>query len=159
LLAPLGVQGGDQVAAVIHRELGVGIQHLMDVAIVGLLIFAFDGIDGDTIVFHERSRHIILRGEWVRGAQGNLRAARLERAHQIGSLGGYMETRRDTDAAQRLLLLKSLADEAQHRHLVLCPFDAQGALLRQTQVLHIITHRRFLQGDCTLKRHLGDIVD
>ena len=75
----------------------------------------------------EGGSHIILRAEWVAGADSCLGAAVLKREQQVGSLCGYMQTGCDTQARQRLLLGEALLYLSQHGHLARCPVDAADA--------------------------------
>ena len=40
-----------------------------DMTVIGFIVFALDGEDGDTVMLDQRGGHIVLRAERVRGAQ------------------------------------------------------------------------------------------
>ena len=94
LVGALPVQAGHQVAAVVHGHLRVGVEDGVDVAEVGLGVLALDGVDGDALVQGQRGGHVVLGGQRVRGAGDDGGAARLERAEQVGGLGGDVQARR-----------------------------------------------------------------
>jgi hypothetical protein len=73
--------------------------------------------------------------------EDNVRAARLERAHQVRRLGGHVEARGHAVAGQRLLALEALADRGQHRHLPVGPLDPSLPLGREPEVLHVVLDR------------------
>ena len=82
----------NQVGAVIHRDMRFEIERLVDMLVIGLVVFAVDGKDGDAVIFHQRSRDIILRGKRIGRAQYGIGAAGLEGDHQVGGLGRHMQT-------------------------------------------------------------------
>ena len=71
-------------------------------------------------------------------ASDDLRAAGLERAHQVGRLGRDVEAGADAQAVERPLALEALADEAQDGHLALRPFDATDALGGEAEVGDVV---------------------
>ena len=70
--------------------------------------------------------------------EDDLRAAGLERAHQVGRLGRDVEARADAQAGERPLALEALADQAQDGHLALGPLDAADALGGEAEVGHVV---------------------
>ncbi len=104
-----GVQLGDQVRAVIHGDVGVGVQCGVQMAVVGLAVLALDGKGRDTVNLHQSRRHVILGGEGVGGAGVNVGAARLQGGQQVGGLGGDVQAGRQPDALQGLFLLEASA--------------------------------------------------
>jgi len=88
------VETGDQVAAVVHRQLRMTIEHRVDVVVVALVVLALDREDRDGLIVYEGSGHVILveRGfdaqrEHRRpaGAQG-LQEIRRSRSSRAGRL-------------------------------------------------------------------------
>ena len=67
-LAALFVEGGDEVRAVIHRDLRLVSEGGVDVLVVGGVVFAADGVYGDAVHSDERSGCIVLSGERIAGA-------------------------------------------------------------------------------------------
>ena len=49
-VAALFVQGADQVGAVVHGHVRLVVEGGVDVLVVGLVVFALDGEDGDFVV-------------------------------------------------------------------------------------------------------------
>ena len=74
--------------------------------------------------------------------QDDVRAAGLERAHQVGGLGGHVQAGGDAVAGERLLPLEALADRLQDRHLPVGPLDPPDALRRQGKIFHVVSLRR-----------------
>ena len=93
---------------------------------------------GDPVLGDERGRDVVLGRQRVRGREHDLRAAGLERAHQVGRLGRDVEARPDAQAVERPLALEPLADEAQDGHLALGPLDAADALGGEAEVGDVV---------------------
>ena len=127
----LGVQRGDEVCAVVHRDVGTEVEGGVDVRVVGGVVFAFDGESGDAVFADQRRRHVVLRAEGIAGADGGLSAAVLQREQQVGGFGGNMQACGDAKAGERLVFGEALAYLAQHRHFALRPMYAADALGRQ----------------------------
>jgi hypothetical protein len=51
-----------------------------------------------------------------------------------------MQAGGDTNSGQWLLFLKPLADQAEHRHFLLSPFDPALTCVGQTQVLYVMLY-------------------
>ena len=134
LLRALRVEDGHEIGAVIHRELGLGVQRRVDVLVVGVGVLALDRERRNPIPVRERRGHVVLRGERVRGAERHVGAARLEREHEVGGLGRHVEARRHAPALQRKLLLEPRLHLAENRHLALRPFDSIDALVGELGV-------------------------
>ena len=139
LLAPVRVQDADHVGAVVHRDLRLVVDRGLDVLVVGVVVLALDGEDGDVVLVDERSGDVVLRGQRVRRAQHDVRAAGLQRAGEVGGLGGDVQAGGDAVARQRLLGLEALADRGEHRHLPVGPRDPPHAFGGERQVLHVVT--------------------
>ena len=135
----LGVGHCHQVAAVVHGEVGFGVERGVDVGVVAVAVLAPDGIDHNPVVVHQRSSVVILGAERVGGTQHHFGAAIAQRGHQIGSLGGDVQAGGDARALERLFFQKALPDEVEHRHLLRGPLDANLAALSQSCVLNIRT--------------------
>jgi len=142
-----GVEEGDQVAAVVHGDLGMGVGDRVEVGVVRVAILAPAGIARDPELGDQRGRHIVLGRKWVRGRQHDGRAARLERPHEVRGLGRDVEARPDAQAGERSLALEALPDEPKDGHLALGPFDAADPFGRQAEVGHVVRGQRAgLQG-------------
>ena len=85
----------------------------------------------------KRGGDVVLRRERVGRAQRDLGAARLEREHQVGGLGGDVEARADAHAGQRLGLREAVADLSEHGHERGGPLDARFAGVREGDVFHV----------------------
>src|SRR5581483_5642893 len=140
LLRPLPVQQAHEVGAVVHRDVGTVVQHGVDVAVVRLVVLAPDREHVDIGLLAQRRRHVVLRGERIRGAQGDLGSSRGERLHEIGRLGRHVQARANANALERALLLEALADQAEHAHLGGRPLDALAPLPGQAEVPHVAVH-------------------
>ncbi len=62
LLSPIFVDFGNQIGAVVHGELRVKVKDLIEMLIISLMVFAFDGKHGNLMVFDEGGGDIILGG-------------------------------------------------------------------------------------------------
>ncbi len=142
-LAAALVDRADEVSAVVHRHLWLMIERRLDVVVVGVVVFALDGVNGDFVVRHQRRRYVILRRQRVGGAQDDVRAAHLQRVHQIRRLGGDVQARRDAHALQRFLFGEALADRPQDRHFMFRPLDPVTTPGRLVEVFDIVfdSHR------------------
>ena len=141
------VEQADEVAAVVHRDLGMGVGDLVEMAVVGVAVLAVAGVAADPVGGDERRRHIVLRRERVRRREGDLGAAGLQRAHQVGRLGGHVEAGADAQAREGLLALEALADQAQDRHLSSRPLDPADAFVGQAEVDDVVG-RKLGGGGC-----------
>ncbi len=139
LLAPVRMQDADHVGAVVHRDLRLVVDRGLDVLVVGVVVLALDGEDGDVVLVDERRGDVVLRGQRVRRAEHDVRAAGLQRARQVGGLGGDVQAGRDAVARQRLLGLEALPDRGEHRHLPVGPRDPPHSLGGERQILHVVT--------------------
>ena len=66
-----------EVGAVVHRDVRFMIEGGGDVLVVGVGVFAVDGVDGDAEVVNQAGGHVVLRGERVGGDQHEVGAAGL----------------------------------------------------------------------------------
>ena len=148
------VEDADHVGAVVHRQLRLVVDRGLDVRVVGVVVLALDREDGDVVLVDERRGDVVLRRERVRGAEHDVGAARLERAHQVRGLGRHVQARGDAVAGERLLALEPLADRGQHRHLPVGPHDPPHALGRERQVLHVVSSS---SSPCSLSSRVGVI--
>src|SRR3984957_15237000 len=87
----LGVQDGDQVRPVIHGELGLVVDRRHDVRVIAVVVLAFDGEDGNVVIAYEAGGHIILGGERVGGAEGNVGSAVAGADHQVRGFSGDVQ--------------------------------------------------------------------
>src|ERR1700733_6003471 len=65
----LSVEDGDQVGAVIHRDVRPVIDGSEDMTVVGVVVLALDGEDGNVVITNQARGHVILGGKRVGGAQ------------------------------------------------------------------------------------------
>ncbi len=133
LLAAGRVENADHVGAVVHRQLRLVVDRGLDVLVVGVVVLALDREDGDAVLLDERRRGVVLRRERVRGAEHDVGAAGLERAHQVRRLGRDVQAGGDAVPGERLLGGEALADRRQHRHLPVGPHDPAHALGRSAR--------------------------
>ena len=136
-VAALRVQRGYQIRAVVHRDVGAEVKRGVDVRVVGIVVFALDGECGDAVFARQRRRHIVLRAQRIAGAYRRLRAAVLQREHQVRGFGGHMQAGGYSQPGQRLFFGKALPNLAQHRHLALSPAYPPYAVGRQRAVFNV----------------------
>jgi len=133
----LAVQHADDVGAVVHGDVGTVVDGGVDVSVVGGVVLALDGVGADAVLGHQGGRDVVLRGERVGGAQHDVGAAGLERAHEVGGLGRDVQAGAHAHAGQGLLGGEALADGGQHRHVHVGPLDAQHAGRREGLVFDV----------------------
>jgi hypothetical protein len=109
---PRAVQERDEVAAVIHGQLWMGVGDRFEVRVVGVSVLAASRVDGDPVLRDERGRDVVLGRERVAGREDDLGAAGLERAHQVGRLGRDVQARADAQSFERPVALEALTDQA-----------------------------------------------
>ena len=96
----------------------------------------------DPVLVDERGGDVVLGRERVRGAEDDLGAARLQRAHQVRRLGRHVEAGGDAVAGERLLALEALADRGEHRHLPVGPLDPPHAFGGEREILDVVLDGR-----------------
>ena len=156
LAAAVLVDHRHEVAAVVHRHLRVRLRGGVEVAVVGVAVGTVAGVHGDPVFGDQRGRRLVLRREGVGGAQDHVRAAGLERPHQVRGLRGDMEAGGDAQPGERLLALEPLADQAEDRHLALGPLDAAPALRGEAHVRDVVAGQVGLGGAGPRGRRVRD---
>ena len=106
----LAVEHADDVGAVVHGDVGAVVDAGVDVLVVGLVVLALDGVDAHAVLLDQRGGHVVLRAQRVAGAEHDVGAAGLQRAHEVGGLGGDVQAGADAHARERLLRVEALAD-------------------------------------------------
>jgi len=101
----------DQVSAVVHGDVRAVLGGGNDVVVVGVVVLAFDGEDGDALVANQAGGDIVLGGKWVGGAEDHIGAAVAQANSQVGGLGGDVQAGGDADAPQRVVLDEFLAND------------------------------------------------
>ena len=133
------MQHADHVGAVVHRDVRLVVDRRLDVRVVGVVVLALDREGGDAVLVDERRGDVVLGRQRVGRAEHDVRAAGLERAHQVRRLGRHVQARRDAVAGERLLGLEPLADRGQHRHLPVGPLDPPHAFGGERQVFDVVS--------------------
>ena len=136
-LAAVGVDHAHGIGAIIHRQVRVSVQRGVDMAVISVVVLALDREGLDAILMRHGRRRIVLRRERIGGADGHLRAARLQGERQVCRLGGHVQAGRQPDPRERPLPLKAGPDAPQHRHIPGGPLDPGHPLACQGQILHI----------------------
>ncbi len=95
----------------------------LDVAVVGLVVLAVDRVDLGAVAVDQRRRGVVLGRERVRRAEGDVGAARHQRADEVRRLRRDVQAAGHADALERLLALEALADLSEHGHLAIGPLD------------------------------------
>ena len=113
-----------------------------DVRVIGGVVLALDRVGGDVVILHQRGGHFILRRKRIRGAQHHIRAAIAQRDGQIGGFAGDVQARGHANALQRLFLDELLADQLQHGHVLIGPFDPALAFFGECDVLYVAVQFR-----------------
>ncbi len=105
-----GMDGEDQVGPVVHGHLGFHFQGLVDVAVVGVAVFAFDGEGGNSFVLGQVSGYVVLGAQGIGGADVDRGPAGFQGGGQHPRLGGDMETGGDPEPGQGFFPFKPLPD-------------------------------------------------
>src|SRR5205823_6645937 len=132
------VDGGDQVAPVVHGQVGPVVERGGDVPVVGLPILALDSVGGDAVAGDQGGGGIVLGGQRIGGAEHEVGAAGLQGQRQVRRLRGDVQAPREAQPGQRLLAGEALLDQAEDGHLRGGPLDAQAAVLGQRQVFDLV---------------------
>ena len=138
LVRAFRVEEVHEVAAVVHRQLRMRVRDRTEVRVVGVVVLAATGERGDAVLGDERGRDVVLGRQRVARREDDVRAAGLERAHEVGRLGRHVQARADAQAVERPVALEALADQAQDGHLALGPLDAPDALGGEGEVGHVV---------------------
>ncbi len=130
-----------EVAAIVHRQLRMRVGDGPKMRVVRLVVLAAPGEGRDAVLGDQRRRDVVLGRQRVARREHDLRAAGLERAHQVGGLGRDVEARADAQAIERPVALEALADQAQDGHLALGPLDPPDAFGGEAEVGDVVGER------------------
>ena len=132
------MQQADEVGAVVHRDGRMALEHRAQMAVIGVAILAMNRVGRDAVFGDQRRRDVVLGRERIARAAEDLRAARLERAQQVGGLAGDVQACAEPLALERLVFGEAFADFPQHRHLPVGPFDSFAAGGGQSEIAHVV---------------------
>ena len=138
----LGVQHGHKVGTIIHRDLRLVIDGRENVTVIGVVVLALDGKDGNVVIAHQAGGDVVLRGERIGGAQHHIGASIAQTNREVRSLGGHVQASGNPNALQRLVLDEFLADDLQNFHRLVGPVNPLLAQIGQVQILHVTIHLR-----------------
>src|SRR5690606_8392615 len=113
------------------------VERLMNVAVVGLVVLALDGVDVEA-VRGERSRDVVLGRERIAGTNGRLGASGAEGIGQIGRLRGHVDAGDDANALEWPITLERLSNQPEYRHLASRPGDPPAPRFGQPDVLDVV---------------------
>jgi hypothetical protein len=136
-ILPLGVKNRDQVGAVIHGDVRLVIDRRKNVAVIGVVVFAFDGEHGNPMVAHQAGRDIVLRRERIRGAQYDIGASVPQSDCQVRCFRRHVQARGHANPFQRLVLDKFFADDLQNFHRLVRPVNALLAKIGKFNALNV----------------------
>ena len=108
-----------------------------EMRIVGVIVLTLNGVSRNVEIAIERGSDFVLRGERIGGTENHISAAIAESDHQVGGFAGDVETRGNAQTLQRLLLDEALANDLQHRHLLLRPLDFAFAGFGQRNIFYV----------------------
>jgi len=114
------------------------VQRGVKMVIVRVVVLALYGIHGNLFVHHQRSGHIILGGQRIRGAKDDIGATGGQGLHQVGRLCGNVQAGGEAQPGERCFAFESLADQPGHRHFLGGPFNTVSPFVGEGQVFHII---------------------
>ncbi len=132
------MQGVDQVTAVIEDIVRSAVERGVDMRVVAVAVNTVTGEGGDTVLGDQRGGGVVLCGQRVRRAQGELGATSRERPHEVGRLGRHMHTGRDLCTLERLFDSEPVANLPEYRHGPVRPFDSGLALLGQGEIGYVV---------------------
>ena len=118
------------------------VQGRKDVLVIGIVIFALDRVYGDAVIAHQRSSHVVLRGQRIGGANHHLGPTVAQGNSEVGGLGGHVQAGGNTNALEWLVLDELLADALQHRHRLVGPFNAALAQISKINIFYIMRNLR-----------------
>ena len=144
-VAALGMQHGHQIHPVVHGDVGLDVEHAVEVAVVLGGRLPLDGKDRHLVVGHKRSGNVVLGAQRVGGGQSHLGPPSNQHTHQVGRLRRHMHGCSHPDAFERLLFFEAFFDQIEHRHLFGRPLHAEPPAFRQLDIGDIM--RSFLVGD------------
>ncbi len=136
----LRMERRDEVAAVVHGDLGLGGDDGFEVLVIGLVVLALDGVGRHAEVGGEPGGDVVLGAEGVGGAEIGLRATGLEDTHEVRGFCRDMQAGAEADALEGLLLEEALLDELQHGHVLPGVFDPQPAARGQADIGDVVIH-------------------
>ena len=128
-------QQGDQVAAVVHDQVGAALQGLGQQVLIAPHVHPVD-TEGLHPQAGHGSGHIVLGGQGVAAGEIHLGAPLPEHQPQVGGLGLQVDRDGDGQALKGLLPAEALFDAAQGGHEVPDPLDLLQAGRGQRQVFH-----------------------
>src|SRR5205085_2612815 len=102
-IGAFGEQHGDEICAIIHGHLRLVIEGGAQMRVVGIVVFAFDGVSGNTEVAIQRGCDFVLCGERIGRAENDVGAAIAKSDHQIGGFAGDVEASGNAQSLERLL--------------------------------------------------------
>ena len=143
------VDASDDVCAIVHGDLGLGVDDRIDVVVVGFSVLALDGENRYAVVLDERGGGIVLRRERVRCAQIHFGSSCDERAHEVGGFCRDVQAGADPHAFERTFALETFADACQHGHVAVCPEYSFESRVGQFDVFDVVFH------DCPPKTTTG----
>ena len=154
-LLALGMHGKDDIGAVVHGHLGFDVQGLVEVAVVGVAVFALDGEGGDAFMLGQVGGHVVLGAQGIGGADMHRGPAGLQGGRQHPGLGGDVEAGGDPEPGQGFFPFETLPDGVQDRHVPPGPLHPQAAFVGQIYIFDIVIHE-FLISICCGNLRLAD---
>ena len=133
ILGALAPQQGDEVAAVVHDQVGAALQRLHQQILILLRGDAVDAIGVHTQVGHGGG-HIVLGGQGVAAGEVHVGPALPQYQAQVGGFGLQVDGHGDGQPGKGLLPAKALLDSGQGGHKVPHPLDLLAAGGGQTGV-------------------------
>jgi hypothetical protein len=132
--------------AIVLGELRRESQGLRDMRVVGLVVFAFDGVDVNLMISHQVCRNVVLSGQRIRGTERYFGPSGPQRLHEVGGLGRDMEAGRDLESSERLVLGKARPDLPEYWHGPFGPLGPAPPLVGESQILDVVFGHGSLDG-------------
>ena len=129
----------DNVCTIIHSDLRQGINDGIDMLVVGLSVFALDGINRNFEMLHQRCRGIILveRGFDAQSVTSAPPAFKV-RIRLAVSVVTCRQAPMRTPC--RVFLFETFADRSKYWHVAICPKNAVKTGICKRNVFNVIVH-------------------
>ena len=131
----LAAQQVDQIAAVIHHQMGLELEGLDEEV---LILLPHGAVDAESLHAHvgQSGGHVVLGGQGVGAGEAHLRPALGEHIAQVGGLGLQMDRNSGGQPGKGLFPAEPLLDAGQGRHEIPHPADLLMARWGQGHIFH-----------------------
>ncbi len=133
------MEDGHEVGTIVHGHVRLHVEDGVDVAVVAVGVLSPHGEDGDPGL-HQCRRHVVLRRQRVGGAQRHLGPQVTQRQHEVGGLGGHVQTGGHGPSGEWLVAGGVVSHLGQDRHAAGSPLDTEEAVRGQIAIFDVVFH-------------------